>query len=50
MTAARCSTVISPLNTPTWWPSTLMFSASQEAIRRVWIQDFQGHIHSEPFR
>lgn len=35
MTAALCSTVISPLNTPTWWPSLVMLSASHEAILRV---------------
>lgn len=36
MTAALWSTVISPLSTPTWWPSLVMFSASQAAILRVW--------------
>lgn len=36
MTAALCSTVISPLSNATWWPSLVRFAVSQAAILRVW--------------
>ena len=35
-TASRCSTVISPDNSATEWPSAVIFSANQEAAFRVW--------------
>lgn len=36
MTAALCSTVISPLSNATWWPSLISCADSQAAILRVW--------------
>ena len=35
-TASRCSTVISPDNSATEWPSAVIFSANQEADFWVW--------------
>lgn len=36
ITAALCSTIISPLSNATWWPSFESSAASQPAVFRVW--------------
>lgn len=36
ITAALCSTIISPLSRATWWPSLESSAASQLAVLRVW--------------
>ncbi len=36
ITAALCSTTISPLSSATWWPSLDSWPASQLAVFRVW--------------
>ena len=48
-TAIRCSTVISPDNNATEWPSAVIFSANQEADFRVWngTGTFTIHKHIE---
>ncbi len=43
MTAALCSTVISPLSSATWWPSLVRLAVSQAAILRVWKQRLHCH-------
>lgn len=39
MTAALCSTCISPLSSATWWPSLDSSPASQPAVFLVWITE-----------
>lgn len=38
ITAALCSTIISPLSSATWWPSFESSAASQLAVLRVWSE------------
>lgn len=38
ITAALCSTIISPLSRATWWPSLESSAASQLAVLRVWSE------------
>jgi len=43
MTAALCSTCISPLSSATWWFSLDSSPASQPAVFLVWIREVRGH-------